>query len=133
MQTRGIVSLRSPYGFADTVRLLLAAFADKGIKVFTTIDQQAEARAVGLTMPPTTLIVFGSPRAGTPLMLASPEVGLDLPLKALVSEAAPGDVTVFLVAASAIIERYALPKELAGNLAPAEQLIAHVLGHDAGA
>jgi len=55
----------SPYPFADTVRRLLSAFADHGIKVFAAIDQQAEAAAAGLTMPPTTLIIFGNPKAGT--------------------------------------------------------------------
>jgi uncharacterized protein (DUF302 family) len=59
---QGIVSLVSPYAFADTVQRLLAAFTEKGIKVFATIDQQAEARTVGLEMPPTTLIVFGNPK-----------------------------------------------------------------------
>jgi uncharacterized protein (DUF302 family) len=68
---------------------LLSAFADHGIKVFATIDQQAEAAAAGLTMPPTTLIIFGNPKAGTPLMLAQPRSGLDLPLKVLVSESVP--------------------------------------------
>lgn len=129
MSSEGVIRLTSPYGFAETVRRLLAAFAGNGIKVFTTIDQQAEARAVGLAMPPTTLIVFGNPRAGTPLMLANPEVGLDLPLKVLVCEIDPGAVTVFLTAAAEIIARYALPPGLAANLVPAEHLVANVLGH----
>src|ERR1700752_1035004 len=123
----GIVSLASAYSFAETVSRLLAAFADHGIKVFVTIDQQAEASAVGLTMPPTTLIVFGNPKAGTPLMLARPESGVDLPLKVLVSEAVSGQVSVIFNAPAYIIARHALPAELASNLAPAEQLIASVL------
>jgi uncharacterized protein (DUF302 family) len=71
--SRGVVSILSPYPFADTVNRLHSAFVDHGIKVFVTIDQQAEASAVGLTMPPTTLILFGNPKAGTPLMLARPQ------------------------------------------------------------
>ena len=94
MPSHDIVQRTSPYAFADTVGRLLAAFDEKGITVFATIDQQAEARAVGLSMPPTTLIVFGNPRAGTPLMLANPQAGLDLPLKVLVCEPAPGRVDV---------------------------------------
>lgn len=133
MASRGIVSLKSPYAFDDTVQRLLAAFAEKHIKVFATIDQQAEAQAVGLAMPPTTLIVFGNPSAGTPLMIANPEVGLDLPLKVLVCEPERGEVTVFLVAAAAIIARYSLPPELTPNLASAERLVAHVLADAAGA
>jgi len=130
--SHGIVSLKSPYPFADTVQRLLSAFAAKGIKVFATIDQQAEARAVDLSMPPTTLIVFGNPKAGTPLMLANPQAGIDLPLKVLVCEDQPGQVVVMFVAASEIIERHSLPPELASNLKPAEFLIASVLSERDG-
>ena len=124
---RGITSLRSTHPFADTVRLLLAAFADHGIKVFATIDQQAEAAAVGLAMPPTTLILFGNPKAGTPLMLARPLSGIDLPLKVLVTEPAPRQVMVSFNTAAYLIERHSLPAELVNNLAPAERLIASVV------
>jgi uncharacterized protein (DUF302 family) len=92
--------------------------------VFATIDQRAEAMAVGLTMPPTTLIIFGSPKAGTALMLAQPLSGIDLPLKALVSESTPGQVMVSFNAATYIIERHSLSAELLSNLVPAERLIA---------
>jgi uncharacterized protein (DUF302 family) len=124
----GIISLRSPYPFDATVQRLLAAFADKGIKVFATIDQQAEALAVGMSMPPTTLIVFGNPKAGTPLMLANPQTGIDLPLKVLVHESEPGQVSVVFVAAEEIIRRHSLPPELASNLVPAGRIIANTLG-----
>lgn len=132
MSSRGIVKLRSPYAFADTVQRLLAALSAKNIKVFATIDQQAEAQAVGLAMPPMTLIVFGSPKAGTPLMLAQPEVGLDLPLKILVCEPELGEVAVLMTAAAEIVERYSLSSQFVSNLAPAEQLVAAVLGHAVG-
>lgn len=125
--SRGIVSLVSPCPFADTVRRLLSAFADHGIKVFVAIDQQAEAQAVGLSIPPTTLIIFGNPKAGTPLMLAQPQSGLDLPLKVLVFEPAPGQVSVSFNAATYIIDRHVLPPRLESNLAPAESLIANAL------
>lgn len=133
MVSPGIVRLESPYTFADTAQRLLAAFAEKGVKVFATIDQQAEARAAGLSMPPTTLIVFGNPRAGTPLMLANPQAGVDLPLKVLVCEPEPGRVAVLFTAAATLIERHSLPPELVSNLAPAERLIASVLGQGVGA
>jgi uncharacterized protein (DUF302 family) len=126
--TAGIVSFKSPHPFDDTVRRLLAAFADHGIKVFAAIDQRAEAVAVGLTMPPTTLILFGNPKAGTPLMLANPQAGVDLPLKALVVEPSPGRVEVILNSAAYIIMRHALPTALVANLAPVERLVAGVLG-----
>ncbi|HKJ60849.1 MAG TPA: DUF302 domain-containing protein, partial [Hyphomicrobiales bacterium] len=83
MTSLGIVKLKSPYSFTETLQRLLDAFAEKSIKVFATIDQQAEARAFGLSMPPTVLLIFGNPKAGTPLMLANPEAGIDLPLKVL--------------------------------------------------
>jgi uncharacterized protein (DUF302 family) len=125
--SRGVLSISSPYPFADTVRRLRSAFVDHGIKLFVEIDQQAEASAVGLTMPPTTLIVFGNPKAGTPLMLARPQSGIDLPLKVLVYESPPGQVSVVFNAAAYIIDRHSLPPEMASNLAPAERLIAAAL------
>ncbi len=123
----GVVSIASAHSFADTVRRLLDAFARSHIKIFAVIDQQAEASTAGLAMPPTTLILFGNPKAGTPLMLARPRSGLDLPLKVLVSESIPGQVTVCFNAAAYIIERHGLPAELEPNLASAERLIASVL------
>jgi uncharacterized protein (DUF302 family) len=123
----GIVTLESPFPFADTVQRLREAFASHGLKVFATIDQQAEAKAVGLDMPPTTLILFGNPKGGTPLMLTQPSSGLDLPLKALVTENSPGHVEVSLNDAGYIIERHALPEALAASIAPAANLVAATL------
>lgn len=123
----GIVRFASPFPFQATVQRLLAALADRAIRVFATIDQQAEAAAVGLSMPPTTLIIFGNPKAGTPLMLANPLSGIDLPLKALVIEPVPGEVTVVLNATRYLLERHGLPPALEANIAPVEQLFAHVL------
>lgn len=125
----GVLRFTSPVSFDATVQRLQAAFADRGIKVFATIDQQAEAVAVGLSMPPTTLIIFGNPKAGTPLMLANPAAGIDLPLKALVVESVPGKVAVFVNAAQYVIERHALSKTLEANLLPVERLIAGVLSN----
>lgn len=123
----GITTLASPYAFSETVQRLLAAFADKGIKVFANIDQQAEASAAGLNMPPTTLILFGNPKAGTPLMLAQASSGLDLPLKVLVSEAQAGEVLVYCNTAAYILERHGLDAGLGKNISPAENLIAATL------
>lgn len=128
MTSPGIVKLESPYSFAGTVQRLLDAFAEKNIRVFATIDQQAEARAAGLSMPPTTLVIFGNPKSGTPLMLANPEVGLDLPLKVLVCESRPDKTVVMFVSASEIIRRHALPPELTSNIQPAEHLVQGILG-----
>lgn len=124
----GVLRFTSPFSFDDTVKRLQAAFAERNIKVFATIDQQAEALAVGLSMPPTTLIVFGNPKAGTPLMLSNPSSGIDLPLKVLVAESTQGHVDAYINATRYLIERHDLPSALAANLAPVESLIAHVLG-----
>jgi uncharacterized protein (DUF302 family) len=127
MNKPGISTLESPHPFACTVERLMSAFVAQRIKVFAVIDQQAEAAAAGIEMWPATLIVFGNPRAGTPLMLARPASGLDLPLKAFVSEAVPGKVLVNLNAADYLIERHSLPSRLAANLAPAERLVMDAL------
>ena len=119
----GIVSISSRHSFEDTLHRLLSSFLAQGIKVFATIDQQAEAAAVGLTMPATTLVIFGNPKAGTPLMLARPLCAIDLPLKVLVTEVTPGTVTVSFNAGTYLLERHSLPAAFLDNLAPAERLI----------
>jgi uncharacterized protein (DUF302 family) len=123
----GVLRFKSPHTFDDTVQRLLAALKDHGIKVFANIDQRAEAQAVGLSMPSTVLILFGNPKGGTPLMLANPQAGIDLPLKILISESQPGHVDVFMNASEYIIERHALPHALLANIAPVERLIAGAL------
>jgi uncharacterized protein (DUF302 family) len=120
---RGIVSIRSRLSFSQTVERLKTAFQSHGIKVFAVIDQRAEARTAGLDMPPMVLILFGNPKAGTPLMLAQPLSGLDLPLKALISEAKPGEVLVSFNSTQYILQRHVLPDQLGSNIAPAERLI----------
>lgn len=126
--TPGVVSLRSAYPFAETLERLRATFAAHGLEVFASVDHQAGAAAVGLAMPPTVLLIFGNAKAGTPLMLARPLAALDLPLKALVSEPVPGTVTVSFNTPQYLVERHALPHELAANLAPAGRLITQALG-----
>jgi uncharacterized protein (DUF302 family) len=80
----GIVSKTSPRGFDETVARLLELLGSKGMKVFDVIDQREEARHVGLDLRPTTLVLFGNPVAGTPIMQAFPLSALDLPLKILI-------------------------------------------------
>jgi len=123
----GVVTIKSPHPFADTVERLKTALHAKSIKLFASIDQQSEATAVGLQMPPTVLLIFGNPKGGTPLMVARPLSGLDLPLKALISEARPGEVLVSVNSAEYLIHRHDLPAEFLANLAPIEQLIRNTL------
>jgi uncharacterized protein (DUF302 family) len=122
-----VLTLESPHSFAGTVERLLSEFLAHGITVFAIIDQQAEAAAAGIEMWPATLVIFGNPAAGTALMLARPSAGIDLPLKAFVSETVPGHVLVRVNTADYVVERHALPSRLAANLAPVERLVANAL------
>ena len=123
----GIVTIKSGLSFSQTVERLKSAFQSHGIKVFAVIDQQAEARTVGLDMPPMVLIIFGNPKAGTPLMLARPLSGLDLPLKALVSEVKADEVLVSFNSTQYILKRHALSNQFGSNIAPVERLIVTAL------
>ena len=106
----------SPRTVQDTVARLLDMLGSKGIKVFAVIDQRAEARAVGLDLRETTLVIFGNPAAGTGVMVAAPLSALDLPLKVLVW-AEPGQGTsVSYTAPAAIAARYGLSPESAAAL-----------------
>jgi uncharacterized protein (DUF302 family) len=126
-ETNGIRTLESRDSFPATVARLTSSLEAHDIKIFAIIDQQAEARAAGLAMPPVTLILFGNPKAGTPLMLARPTSALDLPLKAAVWESENGAVFVSFNTATYIIARHHLPDALAANLVPAEKLVAAAL------
>ncbi len=105
----GIVKFASPWPFRETVERIEAALLAKKIKLFARIDQSAEAAAVGLTLRPTTLLIFGDPGKGTPLMDAHPTLAIDLPLKALVWEAGPSEVFVGLTSPEFLQKRHGLP------------------------
>ena len=90
----GIIDLPSSHSVPETVDRLESLLKAKGMKIFARIDQAAEAGAVGLTMQPMVLLIFGDPAAGTPLMKRYPSLAMDLPLKALVWESAEGKVWV---------------------------------------
>jgi uncharacterized protein (DUF302 family) len=97
----------SRYAYTDTLARLLKSISDAGNTVFATIDQAAAAKQSGLTMRPTTLIVFGNPKAGTPLMEAFPLVALDLPLKLVVWEQ-DASVSVAYATATELASRYGI-------------------------
>jgi uncharacterized protein (DUF302 family) len=101
---------------ADTVSRLEALLAAKGLKVFAVIDHSGEAKSVGLELRETKVVIFGSPRAGTPVMVAAPLAALDLPLKVLVW-ADDGQTKISYAAPNALAARYGLSEELAGRLA----------------
>jgi uncharacterized protein (DUF302 family) len=120
----GLVAVRSPHSVDETVRRLQAAFAEKGLHVFAVIDHSGEAQKIGLKMRPTKVVIFGSPKGGTPLMVAAPTLAIDLPLKALVAEDAEGKVSVTYNDPSYLRDRHGVPEELIKNLAGAGAVIA---------
>jgi len=120
----GLVQIASPHSVEETLRRLQAAFAAKGLQVFAVIDHSGEAEKVGLKMRPTKVVIFGSPRAGTPLMVAAPSLAIDLPLKALVAEDAVGKVWLTYNDPEYLQERHGVPEPLIKNLAGAGTVIA---------
>jgi len=118
------MEVASRYSFDETIRRLQAAFAEKGLQVFAVVDHSGEAEKVGLKMPPTKVVIFGSPKAGTPLMVAAPSLAIDLPLKALVAESADGKVWVTYNSPEYLQSRHGVPADLLKNLTGAGALIA---------
>ena len=117
----GVVTKLSPRSVADTVARLTELVHAKGLTLFAVIDQRAEARGAGLELRETTLVVFGSPAAGTPVMAAVPLAALDLPLKVLVWDD-DGRTQVSYTAPAALAARYGLSADLAANLAGIDAL-----------
>ena len=117
----GITSKRSPRSVADTVARFVEMVGAKGLKVFAVIDQAAEARKVGQSLRETVLVIFGSPAAGTPVMVAAPLSALDLPLKVLVWDD-DGQTTVTYDSPGSLAERHHLSADLARNLAGIDPL-----------
>jgi uncharacterized protein (DUF302 family) len=113
----GMVHLSSSYPVPERLKRLESIFQTRGLTVFARIDHSGEAEKVGMKMRPTQLIVFGSPQGGTPLMLASPTLAIDLPLKALVWEDAGGKVWVSYNTAEYLKQRHNIPDELLKNIA----------------
>jgi uncharacterized protein (DUF302 family) len=127
LPANGMVHLASKFPAQETVSRIEAAIRSKGITLFTRIDHSAEAAKVGLRMHFAAVIVFGSPKAGTPLMVAAPTLALDLPLKTLVWEDAEGHVWVSYNSLEYLRERHNVPKELLANLAGAVGLLQKAL------
>ena len=119
----GLIRVASRYAMDETLGRLQEAFAEKGLQVFAVIDHSGEAQKVSLTMPATKVLIFGSPKAGTPLMVAAPSLAIDLPLKALVAEDSKGKVSVTYNDPEYLRARHGFPAELTKNLAGAGALI----------
>src|SRR5712691_12061831 len=123
----GIVTRPSPFSVEETLKRLQEAIHSRNLTLFAHIDHSGEARRVGLTMQEAHVLIFGNPKGGTPLMIASPLLALDLPLKVLVWQSADGQVWVSTNSVAYLGERYALPQELVGNLAVAGVVIEQAL------
>jgi len=109
---KGMVHRASPYSVDETLERLGAVLQSLGIPILARIDHSGGAAAMGLSMRPTKLVIFGNARAGTPLMVAAPTLALDLPLKALVWEDADGKVWVSYNTPQYLRERHGFPEEL---------------------
>lgn len=116
-------TIKSKYSFEQTVERLTAAIQSKGMAVFATIDHQQAAKEAGLDMRPATVIVFGNPKAGTPLMIQEPTFALQLPLKVLVTQVSD-EVLVSFNDTKAMIEQTNINyAQVESTLAGAERLI----------
>jgi uncharacterized protein (DUF302 family) len=119
---KGIVDTPSNHSVDQTVEKLKRILVAKGVNLFALVDHSGEAEKAGMKMPPTKLLIFGSPKAGTPLMLAAPSIAIDLPLKILVWEDSDGKVWVSYNSPAYLQERHSLPQDLLQNIAVVEAL-----------
>jgi uncharacterized protein (DUF302 family) len=115
----GIESCISHYSVDESVTRLEALLKEKGVKLFCVIDFSGDAKAAGFAMRPTRLLIFGNPKAGTPLMLEAPSLALDLPLRLLIAESAEGQVVLSWNDPAWLQQRHGFSSDLALNLAAA--------------
>src|SRR5882762_4989560 len=120
---KGIIDKASYHSVEQTVENLKNILQSKGVTLFALVDHSGEAEKAGMKMRPTKLLIFGSPKAGTPLMLAAPSSAIDLPLKILVWEDSQGKVWVSYNSPEYLKERHGLPQELLQNIAVVETLV----------
>lgn len=122
MEENGVVTILSHQSVDQAVHNLEMILQSKGVKLFCIIDHSGEAERAGLKMRSTKLLIFGNPKAGTPLMIAVPTIALDLPLKILISEGADGKTWITYNAPGFLASRHNVPPELAPALAAVEAL-----------
>ena len=119
--------LESSYPFAVTLARLRSDLEARGFRIFATIDHRGAAQSVELVMPPTTVLIYGDPRSGTPLMLSAPDFALELPLRLLVREGEHGKTYVTYNPAATLEGKHGLAAGMAQKLAPVEGIIASAL------
>ena len=120
----GIIDIPSNHSVDQTVERLKGILEAKRVNLFALVDHSGEAEKIGMKMPPTKLLIFGSPKAGTPVMLAAPSIAIDLPLKVLVWEDSQGKVWVSYNSPAYLQERHSVPPDLLQNIAAVETLAA---------
>jgi uncharacterized protein (DUF302 family) len=121
---RGIVDIASHHSVDATVERVRHILEAKSVTLFALVNHSGEAEKVGMKMRPTKLLIFGSPKAGTPVMLAAPSIAIDLPLKILVWEDEDGKVWISYNSPDYLRSRHNFPAELMPNLAAAEGIAA---------
>src|SRR3989442_5401795 len=118
----GIIDERSQHSVEQTVERLTALLHAKGVTLFALVDHSGEAAKIGMKMPPTKLLIFGNPKAGTPLMLVAPSVAIDLPLKILVWEDTQGRAWLSYNTSANLQERHCVPQALLPSIAIVQTL-----------
>jgi len=127
MAGKGVVSKPSAHSVEETIDRLEGVLREKNIHIFVRIDQRAEAKKVGLQMPAMELLIFGNPKGGTPLMIAEPTIGIDLPLKAMAWEDREGKVWLSYNAPEYLQDRFAISDDLIKNISVIGGLIDQAL------
>lgn len=120
----GVTRIPSAHSVDQTLDAFTRILSARNVTLFAVVDHSGEAAKVGMAMPPTKLLIFGNPRAGTPIMLAAPSAALDLPLKILIHEDTEGKVWIAYNAPSYLAQRHGIPPDLLPNLAVVEALAA---------
>ena len=121
---KGIIEIPSNHSVDQTVGNLKGILQAKGVTLFALVDHSGEAEKAGMKMPNTKLLIFGNPKAGTPLMLAAPTIAIDLPLKILVREDSNGKTWISYNSSAYLKERHNVPQDLMQNIAVVETLAA---------
>jgi uncharacterized protein (DUF302 family) len=124
MQKDSLIQVASPHTVEQTVTRLQSILTQRGVKVFALIDHSGEAEKAGLKMPPTKVLIFGNPKAGTPLMIAAPTLAIDLPLKVLVAEDENGKVWASYNNPEYLQQRHGVPENLMQNISVVGALVA---------
>src|SRR5271156_661453 len=124
MEQSGLKRVASEHTVDKTVQRFEEILAERGLKLFALIGHSGEAARVGMKMRPTKVLIFGSPKSGTPVMVAAPSVAIDLPLKVLVAEDENGKVWVSYNSPEFLQQRHGIPEELVKNIAGVGALVA---------